>query len=106
MKEKTLEQVAGEYSKRSTAPVFQEAHKQDFIAGAKWQAEQLLKDEVIQTLEKGLELLLKKQQNMYSEEEVKHIISEALQSALVTVDLEKWFEQFNKLKKNYVGVQI
>jgi len=41
--------------------------------GAKWQAER-----------------------MYSEEEVKLIISEALQSALVTVDLEQWFEQFKK----------
>jgi hypothetical protein len=36
----TLEQVAEKYSKRSTAPVFQEAHKQDFIAGARWQQEQ------------------------------------------------------------------
>jgi len=47
--------------------------KIDFIAGAKWQAK-----------------------SMYSEEEVKHIISEALQSALVTVDLQQWFEQFKK----------
>jgi hypothetical protein len=36
------------------------------------------------------------QERMYSEEEVKHIVSEALQSALVTVDLEQWFEQFKK----------
>ena len=48
-------------------------HRKSFIKGAKWQAER-----------------------MYSEEEVKHIISEALQSALVTVDLEQWFEQFKK----------
>lgn len=33
---------------------------------------------------------------MYSEEEVKFIISEALQSALVKVDLEQWFKQFKK----------
>ena len=33
---------------------------------------------------------------MYSEEEVKHIVSEALQSALVNVDLEQWFKQFKK----------
>jgi hypothetical protein len=32
----------------------------------------------------------------YSDEEVMHIVSEALQSALVTVDLEQWFEQFKK----------
>jgi len=35
-------------------------------------------------------------ERMYSEEEVKYIISEALQSALVTVDLEQWFKQFKK----------
>jgi hypothetical protein len=33
---------------------------------------------------------------MYTEEEVRHIVSEALQSALVTVDLEQWFKQFKK----------
>jgi hypothetical protein len=35
-------------------------------------------------------------ERMYSEDEVKYIISEALQSALVTVDLEQWFAQFKK----------
>jgi len=35
-------------------------------------------------------------EKMYSEEEVKFIISEALQSALVKVDLEQWFKQFKK----------
>ena len=35
-------------------------------------------------------------EEMHSEEEVKHIISEALQSALVKVDLEQWFKQFKK----------
>jgi hypothetical protein len=35
-------------------------------------------------------------EKMYSEEEVMHIVSEALQSALVTVDLEQWFKQFKK----------
>lgn len=44
-----------------------------FKNGAKWQAER-----------------------MFSEEEVIHIVSEALQSALVTVDLEQWFKQFKK----------
>jgi hypothetical protein len=43
--------------------------------GAKWQAER-----------------------MFSDEEVMHIVSEALQSALVTVDLEQWFKQFKKDK--------
>ena len=36
------------------------------------------------------------QERSYSEEEVKHIVSEALESALVTVDLEQWFTQFRK----------
>jgi hypothetical protein len=39
-----------------------------------------------------------KTQRGYSEEEVKFIISEALQSALVKVDLEQWFNQFHKKK--------
>jgi hypothetical protein len=47
MKEKTLEQVAGEYSKRSTAPVFQRAHKQDFIAGAEWQSKKMYSEEEV-----------------------------------------------------------
>lgn len=38
--EETLEEVAERYSKKSTESVFQEAHKQDFIAGARWQQEQ------------------------------------------------------------------
>ena len=36
------------------------------------------------------------QERSYSEEEVKHIVSEALQSALVGYDLEQWFTQFRK----------
>ena len=35
-------------------------------------------------------------ERMYSEKEVKHIISEALESALVTVDLNQCFEQFKE----------
>ena len=50
-----------------------EVFREKFIEGAKWQAER-----------------------MYSEEEVKHIVSEALQSALVGYDLEQWFTQFRK----------
>ena len=36
----------------------------------------------------------KQQERSYSEEEVKHIVSEALESILVKVDLEQWFKQF------------
>jgi hypothetical protein len=46
--------------------------------------------------QQSLEMEKQQIENMYSEEEVKHIVSEALQSALVTVDLEQWFKQFKK----------
>jgi hypothetical protein len=39
---------------------------------ADWQAKQLFKDDAIQTLEKGLGLLLKKQQTMYIEEDLRN----------------------------------
>lgn len=38
----TLELAAEKYSKKSSASVFQENHKKDFIAGPKWQQEQIL----------------------------------------------------------------
>ena len=48
-------------------------------------------------IEKYMNLAVKwQQERSYSEEEVKHIVSEALQSALVKFDLEQWFEQFKK----------
>jgi|694.fasta_scaffold119618_2 hypothetical protein len=50
-----------------------EASRECFIDGAKWQ-----------------------QEKIYSELEVKYIVKEALESALVTVDLEQWFQQFKK----------
>ena len=70
MKKETLEQFM------ATLPYYghcNHEYLEGVEEGAKWQAER-----------------------MYSEEEVKLIISEALQSALVTVDLEQWFEQFKK----------
>jgi hypothetical protein len=87
----------------------------DFIAGAKWQAEQLFKDDAIQTLEKGLALLLKKQERMYSEGEVFELITncllatgKAIKAEMKNImtndayiefsgsDLEKWFKQNKK----------
>jgi len=47
MTQETLEQAAEKYSKRSTAPVFQEAHKQDFIAGAEWQSKKMYSEEEV-----------------------------------------------------------
>ena len=77
-KQETLEEAADTYAKKQYgnscgAREERKISKEDFIEGAKWQAER-----------------------MYSEEEVKHIVSEALQSALVTVDLEQWLKQFKK----------
>ena len=74
MKE-TLEEAAENYSKitLNKQGLMSDNQVNGFIAGAKWQ-----------------------QERMYTEEEVKHIVSEALQSALVTVNLDGWFEQFKK----------
>ena len=45
MKKETLEEAAERYAKgKSSASVFQEAHKKDFIAGAECQAEKNKKD--------------------------------------------------------------
>jgi hypothetical protein len=69
--------------------------------GAQWQAKQLFKDDAIQTLEKGLALLLKKQERMYSEEEVYELLK-TYRNSIVEVNpidiiyLDKWFEQFKK----------
>jgi len=73
--------------------------------GAKWQAKQLFKDDAIQTLEKGLALLLKKQERMYSEEELKSAFKIGFNigygSPVSELDLkqqhcDRWFEQFKK----------
>jgi hypothetical protein len=76
MSKETLEESAERYSKRSSASVFQEAHKKDFIAGAKWQ-----------------------QERMYSEEEVRMIAKDGYamgrNNILIGV-FNKWFEQFKK----------
>jgi hypothetical protein len=39
---------------------------------------------------------MEKEQQGYNDEEVKHIVSEALQSALATVDLDQFLQQFKK----------
>ena len=74
---------------------------------ADWQAKQLFKDDAIQTLEKGLGLLLKKQQTMYSEEDMMKAVrfgelyksenSKSLfekKGTTPTEVLKKWFKQF------------
>lgn len=46
--------------------------------------------------DKGAKCEQEQNKNKFNEEEVKHIVSEALQSALVKVDLEQWFKQHIK----------
>ena len=86
-KQETIEEAAENYGwriKRNTfsnavkANELAESAKQDFLTGAKWQSKQLFKDDVIQTLEKGIALLLKKQEQMYSEEELKKVLTEVI----------------------------
>jgi hypothetical protein len=76
-KQETLEEAAEKYAENEIKDRGTYKDKLicsiDFMAGAQCQAER-----------------------MYSEEEVMHIVSEALQSVLVTVDLEQWFKQFKK----------
>jgi hypothetical protein len=73
-----------------------------FKEGAKWHAEQLSKDEAIQTLEKGLALLLKKTEGMYSEEEVRRISLDFFyhwynaKGSNTEQGFDKWFQQFKK----------
>jgi hypothetical protein len=53
-------------------------------------------NDLIKVFKQALEMEKQQIERMYTEEEVRHIVSEALQSALVTVDLEQWFKQFKK----------
>jgi hypothetical protein len=81
-KQEILEEVAEKYSKKSSANMFQENHKKDFIAGAKWQSER-----------------------MYSEEEVRKIAWESrlffnrnrdIPFSKIKGSFFGWFEQFKK----------
>ena len=76
---KTLEEVAEKYSiGKSSSSVFQEAHKKDFIAGAKWQQEQ--------------------DNNKYSDEDmisaIQYTINNFFNGKLAGLNSEEIFEQF------------
>ena len=82
-----------------------EASRECFVEGAKWQAEQLFKDDAIQTLEKSLALLLKKQERMYSEEDIKLAFEAGHKKGFSgypntenwkAPSFEDWFEKFKK----------
>jgi len=72
------------------------------IAGAKWQSKQLFENETIQTLEKCIELLLKKQEKTYSEEEVLELLNKREDYINSEDDIfnyksnKEWFKQFKK----------
>lgn len=74
--------------------------RRGFIDGVNWQAEQLFKDDAIQTLEKGIALLLKKQETMYTEEKVLSILESLIEHptkpGYKRRDILKFIEQFKK----------
>jgi hypothetical protein len=70
-----------------------------FEEGVKWERENMNINALnfeISALKSIINDLDAKMKSLYNEEEVKIIISEALQSALVKVDLKQWFKQFKK----------
>ena len=103
------EQAMGKKSLEEAARVYENSFKDasgtestDFIEGAKWQAEQLFKDDAIQTLNAGMSLLLKKIEKMYSQEEVSDLIEDwtkmasGLNMNFPRRKFNNWFEQFKK----------
>jgi hypothetical protein len=68
------------------------------ILFTKCQAELFFKDDAIQTLEKGIAILLKRQEKMYSEEELKLLLDKVLidHSDIVLADIPEWFENNKK----------
>ena len=103
------EQAMGKKSLEEAARVYENSFNDasgtestDFIEGAKWQAEQLFKDDAIQTLNAGMSLLLKKIEKMYSQEEVSDLIEDwtkmasGLNMNFPRRKFNNWFEQFKK----------
>lgn len=105
-KQETLEEAATKYlhsvadGKRYTGYA-----DEDFINGAKWQADKVFNDDAIQTLEKALAILLKRQESMYSEKEVELIANEMVNWAIDNVGNpnpqsgRKFDEVISKFKK-------
>ena len=94
LERRTLKEAAEIYSKKSSASVFQEEHKRDFIAGAKWQAERMYSEEEVgKAIEAFRDGTKWQQERMYTEKEMLNI--------LVTLfsepeDAVTYFEQFKK----------
>jgi hypothetical protein len=71
-----------------------------FIDGAKWQAEQLFKDDAIKTLEAGMVILLKKIERMYDKEDLKKAFFSGCQSERqIKPRIKCWEEFIEQLKK-------
>jgi len=85
-KQETLEEAATNYLHRvADGKRFTGYADEDFINGAKWQADKVFSDDVIQTLEKALAILLKRQERMYNENEVELIANEMVNWAIDNV---------------------
>jgi hypothetical protein len=106
-RQKTLEEAALEYAKNDETKSYDftiSTLTDAFEAGAGWQneyinsTENMVSDEIkaINIFSKGYDAGAEDYEKMYSENEVKFIISEALQSALAKLDLEQWFKQHKK----------
>ena len=121
MEKETLEEAAENYgwriktnsfSDRVKANELSESAKQDFIAGATWQAERISLMEIelnhtktlLESCEKALEDRDKKAQRMYSEDDVDELVNNLIDKFLnyngSSVDNEKlkWFYQQIKKK--------
>ena len=101
--EEAAERIAKEHCNNRVNPNTTEFQVQQFIIkGAKWQSKQLFENETIQTLEKCIELLLKKQEKTYSEEEVLELLNKREDYINSEDDIfnyksnKEWFEQFKK----------
>ena len=91
-KPKTLEETAERYAEgKSSSSVFQEAHKKDFIEGAKWQAERIenKSEQLINELES-----LVKDNNL--NESYRAGITASIWRIKEWFELKEWFEQFKK----------
>ena len=105
MKQETIEEVAERiYTTELVMDVdISEDLQSAFINGVKWQQEpeQFFNDDRVKTLEKGIEYLLKRQEIMYSEEEVLELLEKIQQQVAIDYNDEflfakEWFEKFKK----------
>jgi hypothetical protein len=105
MKE-TLEEAAEIYASHSLKEERQKDLKMGFIKGAKWQQEpeQFFSDDRVKILEKSIEYLLKRQERMYSEEDLRKAFTDGQDNMDYSetygwsskLTEQEWFEQFKK----------